>query len=253
MDTQTIQLEAFSTALHGAKILYTLPSTPSTPSLQSPSSQGKPLTPPWSEWIQKLRQPFRKAICLTNRLLPFSSILPRYDATFQVKDTQDWTLILTYLTYAPKPLLIVVEDIGIPDGLWQKLNATTTLIHLTHHPVLRLHPYDAIFFTPTEEVHTSYTEDTHRIIQAVYRATYSLKEHREILQELRVAKAGMAWTRIDEMGVTRQAPKAEMNATRGGIYWYDPVPIQADARLTSSELAELFSWLSEQFKLQGGQ
>lgn len=236
METQTIQLEAFSASLHGSKILYQLPS--------SASLVTAPLAhPPWSEWIQRLRQPFRKAICLTNRLLPFTaSVVPRYDATFQVKDTPDWTLILTYITYAPKPLLVVVEDISIPDGLWQKLTATTTLIHMSHQPVLRLHPYDAIFFAPAEEVHTAYSEDTHRILQAVFRASYSLKEHREILQELRVAKAGMAWTRVET--------RTESNVQRGAIYWYDPVPIQADARLHESDLAELFSWLSEQFKLQ---
>jgi hypothetical protein len=235
METQTIQLEAFSASLHGAKILYQLPST---------ASSIVSLQPPWSEWIQRLRQPFRKAICLTHRLLPFTtSIVPRYDATFQVKDAPDWTLILTYMTYAPKPLLVVVENLPIPDGLWQKLTPATTLIHITHQPTIRLHPYDAIFFAPTEEVHTAYSEDSHRILQSLYRASYSLKEHREILQELRVAKAGMAWTRMDS--------KTESTAQRGAIYWYDPVPLQAEARLQESDLAELFSWLSEQFKLQG--
>jgi len=239
METQTIQLEALSTSLHGAKILYQLPSSASSSASSSVFPSASLSTqPPWSEWIQRLRQPFRKAICLTNRLLPFiTSIVPRYDATFQVRDSPDWTLILTYITYAPKPLLVVVEDISIPDGLWQKINNTTTLIHITHQPTLRLHPYDAIFFAPTEEVNTAHSEDAHRILQSVYRASYSLKEHREILQELRVAKAGMAWTRVDEKG-------------SGAIYWYDPVPIQADARLAPADLVELFSWLSEQFKRQ---
>jgi hypothetical protein len=109
METQTIQLEALSTSLHGAKILYQLPSSAS--SSVSPSASLR-TQPPWSEWIQRLRQPFRKAICLTNRLLPFiTSIVPRYDATFQVRDSPDWTLILTYITYAPKPLLVVVEPL----------------------------------------------------------------------------------------------------------------------------------------------
>lgn len=233
MDTQTIQLEAFSTSLHGAKILYSLPSQSQQPQQQHP---------PWSEWIQRLRQPFRKTICVTSRLLPFvSAITPRYDAVFQAKDSADWTLILTYLTYAPKPLLAIVEDIAIPDGLWQKLTTATTLIHITHQPIVRLHPYDAIFFSPMEEVNTTYSEEAHRILQAVYKPSYSLKEHREILQELRVAKAGMAWTRIEE---------TTQGVVRGAIYWYDPVPTQADSRLAPSDLAELFQWLSDTYKSQ---
>lgn len=245
METQTIQLEALSTSLHGAKILYQLPSSATLTA--SSATAATTASPPWSEWIHRIRQPFRKAICLTNRILPFTgSIVPRYDVTFQVKDAPDWTLILTYITYAPKPLLVVVEDIQIPDGLWQKLTAVTTLIHISHPPVLRLHPYDAIFFAPTEEVHTSYSEDSHRILQAVYRASYSLKEHREILQELRVAKAGLAWTRIDA------DTRSKADVQRGAMYWYDPVPLQADARLSPGDLADLFSWLSEQFKHPGG-
>lgn len=140
------------------------------------------------------------------------------------------------MTYAPKPLLVIVEDLSIPDGLWQKLHAGVTLIHITSQPVVRLHPYDAIFFLPMEEVSTAYVEYTHRIMTAVYRGTYSMKEHKEILQELRVAKAGMAWTRLDE---------STMN---GSVYWYDPVIIQPNETLTPKQLAELFAWLTAQFK-----
>jgi hypothetical protein len=229
MESQTIQLEAFHTPLHGAKILYCLP-------------KGLSLTkyPPWSEWIQKLRDPFRKRIRITNQMFPLSLSTggTMYDATFHPSTGQDWTLILTYITYAPKPLFVVVENLPIPDGLWQKLPQGTTLLHLTSHPVVRLHPYDAIFFAPTEEVSTSYAEDTHRMLQSVYRAHYTAKEHKEILQEMRVAKAGLAWTRVNE------------SATTGAIYWYDPTPVHSNEQMTPTQLAELFSWLSEQFAIQ---
>jgi hypothetical protein len=235
---QTIQLEAFTTPLHGAKILYCLPPLP----LQGQGPQeSRALThPPWSDWISKLREPFRKKIRLSPHLFPFRSctVAASYDATFQVKDTQDWTLVLTYITYAPKPLLVVVEDTPIPDGLWQKLTSATTLIHLTSQPVVRLQPYDAIFFSPMEEVSTSYTDYTHRILQASYRATYTAKEHKEVLQELRVAKAGLTWTRVNESTPT------------GSVYWYDPVSVQPTEQIHPKQLAELFAWLSEQFQLQ---
>lgn len=196
--------------------------------------------PPWMEWIQKLREPFRKKIRLSNHPFPFSTraVTTSYDATFQVKDSNDWTLILTYLTYSPKPLLVVAEDISIPDGLWQKLNSSTTLIHITSMPIIRLHPYDAIFFTPMEEVSSVYAEHTQRILQAIYRSQYTVKEHKEILQELRVANAGMVWTRVSE------------KTPNGSIFWYDPVSVQPNENLDPSHLAELFHWLTEQFKLQ---
>jgi hypothetical protein len=226
MDHQTIQLEAFNTNLHGSKILYPIPANVS--SLKYP---------PWMEWIHKLRDPFRKKIRLSQQSFHFSKhVSMSYDASFQIKDGQDWTLVLTYMTYAPKPLLVIVEDVSIPDGLWQKINQGITLIHITSQPIARLHPYDSIFFSPMEEVSTSYLEYTHRMIQAVYRGTYSIKEHKEILQELRVARAGLAWTRIDE------------STTNGAMYWYDPVAIQPNEQLNTKQLAELFSWLTDQFK-----
>lgn len=231
MEHQTIQLEAFNTHLHGSKILYTLPS--------SFASTFPKKYPPWMEWIHKLRDPFRKKISLSNQSLHLSNhVSLSYDVSFNVKDSQDWTLILTYMTYSPKPLLVVVEDITIPDGLWQKLTPSITLIHITSSPIIRLHPYDTVFFAPMEEVNTSYTDYTHRMLQSIYRGNYTLKEHKEILQELRVAKAGMAWTRIDEA------------TTNGSIYWYDAVPQQPNDQLTAKQLSELFGWLMEQFKLK---
>ena len=220
MESQTIQLEAFHTQLHGTKILYCLP-------------KGLTLTryPLWSEWIQKLRDPFRKRIRITHQLFPLSlsTGATMYDATFHPSTGHDWTLILTYMTYAPKPLLVVIENLLIPDGLWQKIPQGTTLLHLTSSPVVRLQPYDSIFFAPTEEVSTTYVEDTYRILQAVYRAHYTAKEHKEILQEIRVAKAGLAWTRVNEPTPT------------GAIYWYDPTPSQPNEHLSPAHLTELFS------------
>jgi len=227
MEQQTIQLESFTTHLHGSTILYQLPS----------GILHRTKSPPFMEWIQKLREPFKKRISLSGRVFPISTHLPLpYDATFHVRDGQDWTLILTYITYAPKPLLVVVEDLSIPEGLWQKLTRATTLLHITATPVVRLHPYDAVFFAPTEEITTSYVDYTHRVLQAIYRASYTLKEHKEILQEVRVAKAGLAWTRVDEERPT------------GAVYWYDPVATQPGERLPPQQLVELFGWLTEYFR-----
>ena len=224
METSTIQIDAFNTNLHGCRVLC-----------QGPFPNGK--YAPIMDSIQKLREPFKKKILLTRTAFSLSKYLPlQYDAVFQVKDTQDWTLILTYITYAPKPLLVVSEDVQIPDGLWQKLNRTTTFINITSTPLLNIRPYDAIFFAPIEEQSASYTEYVYKILQSVYRASYTQKEHKEVSQELRVAGAGIAWTRHNE------------DVAGGSIYWYDPVTTNQGDCLSNKQMSELFSWLSQQFQ-----
>ena len=224
METSTIQIDAFNTNLHGCRILC-----------QGPFTTSK--YAPIMESIQKLREPFKKKILLTRTAFSLSKYLPlQYDAVFHVKDTHDWTLILTYITYAPKPLLVVTEDIQIPDGLWQKINRTTTFINITSSLMLNIRPYDAIFFAPVEDQSASYTEYVYKILQSVYKVNYTPKEHKEVLQELRVAGAGIAWTRHEE------------NTAGGSIYWYDPITTNRGDSLSNKQMSELFGFLADQFR-----
>jgi hypothetical protein len=218
----TIQLESFNHSLHGARILC-----------QGPFINGskKAAYPPILDAIQQLRDPFKKKILLTNIPFGLNAAMPiQYDATFHVKDAADWTLILTYLTYAPKPNLLVAEDVLLPDGLWSKLAKTTTVVNVTSQSVMNLRPYDAIFFAPMEETQathqvSAYSDYVYKVLQSVYKANYSVKEHKEILQELRVANAGLMWSR------------------EAGVCWYDPV-VHNGEKLTGTQLSELFAFLS---------
>ena len=220
---ETIKLDAFNTNLHGCRILC-----------QGPFSKQYP---PIMDSIQKLREPFKKKILLTNASFGISKYLPMaYDTVFHMKDTADWTLLLTYLTYAPKPLLVVSEDMVIPDGMWPKVTRQTTWINITSHPVLSIRAYDAIFFTPMEDISNTYADSMYKILQSVYRASYSQKEHREILQELRVAQAGLVWSKVDE------------ESQGGSVCWYDPVSIQATDKLTPSQVAEILTLLAGQMR-----
>jgi hypothetical protein len=224
MDTHTVQIDAFNKNLHGCRILC-----------QGPFSNGK--YAPIMESIQKLREPFKKKILLTRAAFSLSKFIPlQYDATFQVKDSQDWTLILTYITYAPKPLLVVAEDVPIPDALWQKINRTTTFVNITSSNVLNIRPYDTIFFAPIEELTNSYTDYVYKLLQSVYKHSYTTKEHKEVLQELRVALAGICWTKYEE------------DTAGGAIYWYDPVAENQGDNLSNKQMSELFTWLADQFK-----
>jgi len=215
----SVVLEAFNTKLHGAKILC----------------QGvflKNKYPPIMDAIQKLREPFKKKILITNAIFSLSKYLTlQYDATFQAKDGTDWTMIITYITYTSKPLLVVIEDIQIPDGFWGKVPKTTTIVHSVQQ-VQNVRPYDAIFFAPIE-LNSPFADYVYKQIQTVHNPNYSQGEHREILQEVRIANAGMAWTRVDE-------------EQQGSIFWYDPVHNEGDS-LSNKQMSELFGWLSEQF------
>jgi hypothetical protein len=68
---------------------------------------------------------------------------------------------------------------------------------------------------------------------SVYKKTYTQKDLKEILQELRVAKAGLAWTKVEE-------------TVEGALYWYDPEVVTGES-LTKKQLSELFQFLSVQF------
>ncbi len=220
----SIKIDAFNTNLHGCRILC-----------QGPFTNNK--YAPIMESIQKLRDPFKKKILLTKHTFSLSKYMPlQYNGVFQVKDTQDWTLILTYITYAPKPLLVVSEDIQIPDGLWQKINKTITFVNITSSYIINIRPYNVIFFAPIEELSNSYTDYVFKILQSVYKANYSVNEHKEILQELRVASAGICWTKHEE------------DTPYGAIYWYDPVSNNQGDNLSNNQMSELFSWLAEHFK-----
>ncbi len=226
-EQESIQIDAFNTNLNGCKILCQGP---------FPSAKYAPIM----EAIEALRDPFKKKILITRTAFSFSKYLSlQYDAIFQIKESMDWTLALTYITYSPKPLLVVVEDTVIPDGLWAKLNSSVTLVNITNSPVANHRPYDAVFFAPVEEPASQYADYVFRILQQLYRTNYTQKEYREIMQELRVAGAGIAWTRHNE------------KSTGGSIYWYDPLTQQQQQQqgdgLTNKQMGELLSWLSQQF------
>jgi hypothetical protein len=219
---ETLQIEAFQTNLHGAKILC-----------QGPFPTDR--QPPILESITDRRQPFQKKVLLS--LTPFSfskSLTLSYDATFHVASAMDWSLALTYITHAPKPLLVVADDIPVPDAVWSRIPRTVTFVHLLTTPVRSPKLYDAVFFAAIQDSTSPYSEQTYRVLQSLI-GSLGTKEYREIVNELRVATAGIAWSKIDE------------STEAGALYWYDPVKQQGAETLSKKQLADLFSWLAAYF------
>lgn len=218
-----IEVESFNIHLHGSKILC-----------QGPWTTGK--YPPILESVEKLREPFKRKVLISRTPFSFSKALPlQYDATFQTKEISDWSLILTYITYAPKPVLVIAEEVEVPDAVWAKLTATTTFVHICATPIRNLRVYDAIFFAPIGDDSAiqgfgvgGYSDYVFRTIQMLYRASYTQKEFKEIINELRVAGAGLAFA-------------------RNTIYWYDVVSQQGGETISRKQLSDLFSWLAIQF------
>lgn len=226
MASQKIEVDAFNTQLTGAKILC-----------QGPFDNNK--LPPILDSVQQLRDPFKKTILLTRAAFNFSKTFSiNYDAVFQINDLADWTLALTYIVNSPKPILVIAEDIQIPDGVWSRIIKGITFVHISSIPIKSYTPYDAVFFAPIQDTNSIFAEFAYRHLLVIFRATYAQKEYREILSELRIAGAGLAWTRVQE-----QTPS-------GSIYWYDTVHSQGSDTVSKKQLSDIFSWLAIQFQTE---
>jgi hypothetical protein len=222
---QTIQVDAFSAELYGAKILC-----------QGPFQNNK--LPPVLESVQNIREPFKKKVLLTKTAFGLSKQFSlQYDAVFQMSDISDWTLALTYIVNSPKPILVIAEDVQVPDGVWSRIGKGITFIHISSAPVKSCMWYDAVFFAPIQDIQSMYAEFVFRQLQTIFRSTYSQKEYKEILQELRIAGAGLAWTKFRE----------QTQSQSGSMYWYDTVASQGSDTLSKKQLSDIFRWLATQF------
>ena len=217
----TVQVNAFQTNLHGTRILCQGP---------FPSDRH----PPLEEAISALRTPFKRRILLTNGVCTTGP----YHAVLQIQEGLhgspqpgggDWSLALTYITHAPKPCLVVVDDVPIPSALWGRLPPSVTLVHRVTTPLASTAPYSTLFFAPIQDSTSAYAEQVLRTLQQRYKPAYSAKEFKEVVNELRVAGLGLVFS-------------------GGQLEWYEPVPESLDAGTWSKrQLAELFERLARQF------
>lgn len=209
----TIQVNAFQSNLHGARILC-----------QGPFVQNQ--HPPLEEAITALRTPFKCRVLLTNSPCATGP----YHAVFQIQEgLPGWALALTYITHCPKDCLVVVDDVPIPSALWPRLPPTVTLVHRVTTPLASTTPYSTLFFAPIQDSTSSYGEQVLRILQQRHKLTYSAKEFKEVVNELRAVGLGLVWS-------------------GGQLEWYEPVPESLDSGTWSKrQLAELFERLARQF------
>jgi hypothetical protein len=231
-DEVTVNLEAFNKQLFGTRVLC-----------QGPFSKGS--YAPVMEAVTHLRQPFRKKVLITKKNVVGgsgsgsgigSNIPLQYDTVFSISDNTDWSHAIQYCKTVQGCLLIVFDDIVIPDAVWQHIVKGTTVVHYMNSVCNNIKPYDTIFFPPVDDVMNYKIDVTFRQLQAVYRTSWKEREFKEILNELRVAQAGLCWTRVQEK-----------DSVFGTICWYDSVEQIVKERISDAQLAALFEWLRGQF------
>ena len=127
---------------------------------------------------------------------------------------------------------MVVDDVPIPSALWARLPPSITLVHRVTTPLASTVPYSTLFFAPIQDATSAYAEHVLRTLQQRYKPTYSAKEFKEVVNELRVAGLGLVYS---SRGV-------------GELEWYEPVPESLDAGTWSKrQLADIFERLARQF------
>jgi len=225
--SDTVHINAFQTPLHGTAILC-----------QGPFPKSK--QPPILEYVQDLKAPFKRKVLLTNSPFTFRTTLSlHYDATFQIREGMDWSLALTYILHCPKDVLVVIEDLPIPDAFWPKLHKSITVVHVVSTPLKNLKPYSTVLFAPIEDLTTGYADTVYKALLSIYKKSYTQQTFKELIQELKVAGASLAWTSVQELKTLDSA---------GALYWYESVSDASTDALTKPQLADLFVWLSSQFR-----
>jgi hypothetical protein len=199
-------IENFDTPLRGSKILqYTLKGCQSAPLYEIAAAGG---------------ESFARSILVAPARAAAAQQFFRtaWDAVFQIQPLQqqqqhqiqqDWSFILTYISNSPKPTCILIEEgIDPPEAFIKRLPQHTTLIvqkPLGSRPSL---VYDTIFFPPIGEPVSQEANYVLSVLDILLQNKND--ERRSWLKELRVAGAGIVWTRVAE------------SRSQGAVYWYDP-------------------------------
>lgn len=225
--TTTVQIQAFESHIHGFIILCQGPyRTDSYPNI--------------SEYINRPREPFKRKLLLASNAASISKIVsPPYNAIIVPNESIDWTVALTYIHYSPKPTLVCIEDIQVPNAFFCKLRSikNITIIHnMTTSLVQSIQPYDCVFFSAMERTTSEYAKYVFKQLQTHYKNTYTHEEYTELVSELVTEDAGLVWINRGE------------KTSAGSLYWYEPANIVTTDYFTRKQLSDFFGILSSQFK-----
>lgn len=218
-ETDVVNIEAFDTNLFGKIILYQ----------KHTNGSDYHRLPPIKEKCVDLRQPYKRRLLICNsHNKHINNTFFEYDTIFNMHDISDWSLVLTYIVHSPKPLFILIDNVMIPNIVWTKFQSlkgnNITIVHIANTPVQTIQSYNAIFFQPiVPTTPVSVLDIIYGQIQSV-KHSYSMREFKETIAELRIADAGLCIINHTEM------------------YWYDPV--ENDVKISPEKMSEILRWLA---------
>jgi hypothetical protein len=213
--SSVLTIENFDATLRGTKILqYILKGCQDAPLYEIAAAGGEPfsrsilIAPSRAVGAQQFFRTAWDAVFQV-RAAVNQQTANSYNGTQSQQASQDWSFILTYITNSPKPVCIFVEDgIDPPDAFIKKLPQTATLIVQKTIGQRPSSLYDTIYFPPISEANS---HEANIILSCLDILLASKNEDRRSwLKELRVAGAGIVWTRFEE------------RSQQGAVYWYDP-------------------------------
>lgn len=221
-EEHVVNIEAFDSNLFGKTILYQ----------KHTNVNDYHQLPPIKDKCSDLRQPFKRRLLISNiHNKHINNIFFDYDTIYYIQDISDWSLILTYIVHAPKPIFILIDNITIPNIVWTKIQGmkqtmggSMTIVHISNIPVQSIHPYNTVFFQPISHATLPSMLDIIYGQILSLKHSYNMREFKETVAELRIADAGLCIMNNNE------------------LYWYDPV--DNEIIIKPQKMAEILRWLS---------
>jgi hypothetical protein len=219
MIKNTIQIEGLSTNLRGGKHLVLRTAGSKLPDLADFIGGG---------------EAFQKYVLLTGKGAdPISQFWLPWSSSFMITDQRDWSMALTYLTNAQKPLFCLADQsIQIPEAFLRRLaGQNITFIHVTVPTAalatsMALPHYDSIFVAPVEDINSTFYESALTVIQRSF-TRHRDYEMKDVLKELNVANAGLVWTRLQE------------SDPGGAVYWYEPGGVSHKLMISQKQIGAM--------------
>jgi hypothetical protein len=198
-----LHIEAFDDNLRGRRILQFL------------GGKAQPqATPIYERAEADSADAFQRKVLITAASASSQEYLrTRWDVHYNLADPKEWILIVTYIVNAPKPLCVVCEGVDLPDLVMKKIATVAGVTILCQRQLTggpggpgskNIGLYDVIFLPVVDDIGGTEANTILHLFNTLSPVGASSEDRREWLKELRVARAGLVWSR------------------HSGVSWYDP-------------------------------
>ena len=205
-----LQIEAFDENLKGKRILQFIASKGRV------GAAAAATTPIFEIAEADSGEVFARKVLVSIPSRPsYEFLRTKWDVHYNISDTREWILIVTYIVNAPKPLCLFCEDgVELPDVVMKKLAAVQGVTIICQRGLggriggANLVGYDVVFLPAIDNVGTGSGPESGAILSILNQLSPVkggiYEDRMEWLKELRITGAGLVWSRAS------------------GISWYDP-------------------------------